>query len=125
MDSVSWQTVPFLHLLTPDRHSVTGYFVPDITGVFTYCNQHGLRTPMIFDTKTQEAVRAIDRLAQENFSSPSQVVGMKVNATLYPSYSAFKADAPTLRGIPVFTTNMLSKINVPAVPLSPATIRRG
>nr|WP_284318895.1 glycerophosphodiester phosphodiesterase family protein [Dyella acidisoli] len=112
VDSVSWQTVQSLHLLTPDRRSVTGYFVPDITGVFTYWNQHGLRTPMIFDTKTQEAVRAIDRLAQENFPSPSQVVGVKVNATLYPSYSAFKADAPTIRGIPVFTTNMLTKINV-------------
>ena len=113
--SLSWQTIQFLHLLTPDRNRVTGYYVPDISGIFSYWNQHGMRTPMIFDTKTQDAVRAIDRLAQENFSRPSDVVGVKVNATLYPSYNSFRADAPTIRVIPVFTTNMLTKINVSAV----------
>nr|WP_081916487.1 glycerophosphodiester phosphodiesterase family protein [Luteibacter sp. 9135] len=113
--SVSWNTIQNLHLLSPGRTQVTGYFVPDVTGIFTYWNQHGLRTPMIFDTKTKDAVKAIDRLAQENFSAPSRVVGAKVNATLYPSYSAFKADAPTIVGIPVFTTNMLTIIDVPAV----------
>ncbi len=113
--SVSWQTIQNLHLLTPGRTTVTGYFVPDVSGVFTYWNQHGLSVPMIFDAKTQDAVKAIDRLAQENFSAPSRVVGVKVNATLYPSYSAFKADAPTIVGIPVFTTNMLTVIDVPTV----------
>jgi glycerophosphoryl diester phosphodiesterase len=112
VSTVGWQTIQAMHLLTPDRNSVTGYFVPDISGVFSYWNQHGLRTPMIFDTKTADAVRAIDRLAQENFASPTQVVAVKVNATLYPTYRAFKADAPAIRGIPVFTTNMLTKINV-------------
>lgn len=112
VDSLSWQTIQFLHLLTPDRQSVTGYFVPDVYDVFTYWNEHHLHTPMIFDAKNQDAVRAIDRLAQEHFPDPAQVVGVKVNATLYPTYNAFKADAPTIRGIPVFTTNMLSKIVV-------------
>lgn len=111
--SVSWNTIQNLHLLTPGRTQVTGYFVPDVSGVFNYWNQHGLRTPMIFDAKTKDAVKAIDRLAQENFSVPSKVVGAKVNATLYPSYAAFKADAPTIVGIPVFTTNMLTVIDVP------------
>jgi hypothetical protein len=115
VNTVPWQTIQYLHLLTPDRSAVTGYYVPDITGVFTYWNQHGLRTPMIFDAKTQDAVRAIDRVAQNEFPVPNKVVGVKVNATLYPTAAAFRADAPMIRVIPVFTTNMLAKIDVNAV----------
>ncbi|WP_042301129.1 glycerophosphodiester phosphodiesterase family protein [Paraburkholderia kururiensis] len=114
VSTVSWQTIQQMHLLSPSRDSVTGYFVPDIEGVFSYWQQHGLTTPMVFDTKTADAVSAIDRLAQEHFSSPQQVVAVKVNATLYPSYRAFRADAPVIRGIPVYTTNMLTKIDVPS-----------
>ncbi len=115
VSSVSWQTIQSLHLLSSDRSAVTGYFVPDISGVFSYFNQHHLTVPMVFDTKTADAVRAIDRLAQENFSQPGVVVAVKVNATLYPSERSFRADAPTIHGIPVFTTNMLASIDVPAV----------
>ncbi|WP_392396149.1 glycerophosphodiester phosphodiesterase family protein [Paraburkholderia caledonica] len=114
VSSVSWQDIQRMHLLTPSRNLTTGYFVPDVEGVLNYWVQNGLNTPIIFDTKTADAVRAINRVAEGHFSSPQQVVAVKVNATLYPTYRAFRADAPSILGIPVFTTNMLTKIDVPA-----------
>lgn len=108
-----WSAVSGLFLLTPDRRTTTGYHVPRVDDLFAYFKQHGLKTPMVFDIKTADAVRAVSRAADAAFSVASpNFVAAKVNATLYPTRSAFRADGSSMVGIPVFTTNMLTKINV-------------
>ncbi|WOS40830.1 glycerophosphodiester phosphodiesterase family protein [Xanthomonas rydalmerensis] len=108
-----WSVVSGLFLLTPDRRTTTGYHVPRVDELFSYFKQHGLKTPIVFDIKDAASVRAVSRAADAAFSvGASNFVAAKVNATLYPSRSAFRADTTSMVGIPVFTTNMLTKINV-------------
>jgi len=108
-----WSVVSGLLLLTPDRRTTTGYHVPRVDELFAYFKQHNLKTPIVFDIKDAATVRAVSREAGSAFSVASaSYVAAKVNATLYPSRSAFRADGSNMVGIPVFTTNMLSKINV-------------
>lgn len=115
VNTVSWETVQQLHLLTPSRDSATTYTVPDVSAVLSYWADHHLTTPMIFDAKTKEAVRAIDLLARKHFEERARdIVAVKVNATLYPTYASFREDALVIRAIPVYTTNMLTKIDVTA-----------
>ncbi|WP_045761630.1 glycerophosphodiester phosphodiesterase family protein [Xanthomonas albilineans] len=108
-----WSVVSRLTLLTPDRRTTTGYHVPRVDDLFAYFKRHRLKTPIVFDFKDAASVRAVSRAADAAFSvaSPS-FVAAKVNATLYPTRSAFRADGSSMVGIPVFTTNMLTKINV-------------
>ncbi|APP78907.1 hypothetical protein CFBP8129_42710 [Xanthomonas hortorum pv. gardneri] len=105
-----WSQVSQLYLLTPDRRTTTGYHVPRVDELFTYFKQHNLRTPMVFDIKDAATVRAVSRAVLSTGLSTDSVAA-KVNATLYPSRASFNADAAMV-GIPVFTTNMLGKMNV-------------
>ncbi|NUX59517.1 glycerophosphodiester phosphodiesterase family protein [Paraburkholderia youngii] len=115
VNTVPWETVQRLHLLTPSRDSATDYTVPDVTAVFSYWKDHHLTIPLIFDAKTKDAVHAIDVRAREQFGDRARdIVAVKVNATLYPTYASFSNDATAIRAIPVYTTNMLGKIDVPA-----------
>ncbi|WP_045738425.1 glycerophosphodiester phosphodiesterase family protein [Xanthomonas sp. MUS 060] len=108
-----WSVVSGLFLLTPDRRTTTGYHVPRVDDLFNYFKQHGLKTPIVFDIKTADSVRAVSRAADAAFSAASpSFVAAKVNATLYPTRAAFRADGSSMVGIPVFTTNMLTQINV-------------
>lgn len=108
--STPWSEISQLFLLTPDRRAQTGYHMPRVDELFTYFKQHNMRTPMVFDIKDAATVRAVSRATLNAFNGGDTVVG-KVNATLYPSRASFNADAAMV-GIPVFTTNMLGKINV-------------
>ncbi|MEA0668635.1 glycerophosphodiester phosphodiesterase family protein [Xanthomonas campestris pv. campestris] len=108
-----WSEVSQLFLLTPDRRTTTGYHVPRVDELFTYYKQHNLRTPMVFDIKDAKTVRAVNNAANKVFGVASgSYVAAKVNATLYTSRDAYRADGNGMAGIPVFTTNMLGKINV-------------
>jgi hypothetical protein len=115
VSTLPWSVVQNLLLLTPDRSVDTGYHVPDLDGLFAYWKQSGMTTPMVFDTKTSGAVRAVQATALKAFpNNPGQIVAVKVNATLYPQPTAFVGDARYITAIPVYTTNMLSKIDVTA-----------
>lgn len=108
-----WSEVSQLFLLTPDRRTATGYHVPRVDELFAYYKQHNLRTPMVFDIKDAATVRAVRKAAESQFGVASaSYVAAKVNATLYTSRDAYRADGSGMVGIPVFTTNMLGKINV-------------
>jgi len=108
-----WSEVSQLFLLTPDRRTATGYHVPRVDELFAYYKQHNLRTPMVFDIKDAKTVRAVNNAANKVFGVASgSYVAAKVNATLYTSRDAYRADGNGMAGIPVFTTNMLGKINV-------------
>ncbi|WP_152624933.1 glycerophosphodiester phosphodiesterase family protein [Xanthomonas sp. GPE 39] len=113
VNMVRWPVVRRLLLLTPDRRTTTNYTVPSVSAVFAYYKQHGLHTPIVFDIKSADAVRAVSHDAEAAFSvaSPS-FVATKVNATLYPSRAAYRVDGSAMVGIPIFTTNMLAKIDV-------------
>lgn len=112
VDSVPWATVEKLRLLTPDRSSVTNYTVPELWQLLDKYKRDGMDVPLVFDAKTRSAVQAINRAATQRLNAPRSTVAIKVNATLYPTYQAFVRDADQVRGIPVFQTNMLSKIDV-------------
>jgi glycerophosphoryl diester phosphodiesterase len=113
VSSVNWSTLQDLLLLTPDRSTDTGYHVPRLDELFEYWKKNNMTTPMVFDTKSADAVRAVETAAIKAFpKTAGQVVAVKVNATLYPTAAGFLADAKYITAIPVFTTNMLSKINV-------------
>lgn len=108
-----WSTVSKLFLLTPDRRAITGYHVPRVDDVFSYHREHNLNVPMVFDLKDAASVRAVSNAGYEVFGlDENTYVAAKVNATLYPSRDAFQADGGRITGIPVFTTNMLVKLNV-------------
>jgi len=113
VSTVPWSTVSKLFLLTPDRRTTTGYHVPRVDELFAYYKQHNLKTPMVFDIKDAASVRAVNRAADAAFSvAEGNYVAAKVNATLYPTRAAYRADGNGMIGIPVFTTNMLTKIDV-------------
>ncbi|PPU76399.1 glycerophosphodiester phosphodiesterase [Xanthomonas cucurbitae] len=108
-----WSQVSQLFLLTPDRRATTGYHVPRVDELFAYYKQHNLRTPMVFDIKDAATVRAVRNAANGAFGElAGSYVAAKVKATLYASRDAYRADGNGMVGIPVFTTNMLGKINV-------------
>lgn len=114
VSTLPWSTIARLLLLTPDRSVDTGYHPPRVDELFDYWKKEGMTVPMVFDTKTADAVGAIDYIANQKFTNARDVVAVKVNATLFPMPTAFIARAPHIDAIPVFTTNMLSKIDVPA-----------
>ncbi|MFC7520074.1 glycerophosphodiester phosphodiesterase family protein [Xanthomonas populi] len=108
-----WSEVSQLFLLTPDRHTATVYHMPRVDELFAYYKQRQLRTPMVFDIKDVKTVRAVSAAANKVFGAASgSYVAAKVNATLYTSRDAYRADGNGMVGIPVFTTNMLGKLNV-------------
>ncbi len=108
-----WSEVSQLFLLAPNRRTTTGYHVPRVDELFAYYKQRQLRTPMVFDIKDAKTVRAVSSAANKVFGIASgSYVAAKVNATLYTSRDAYRADGSGMVGIPVFTTNMLGKINV-------------
>lgn len=112
VSTLPWSKIQQLNLLTPDRRSVTGYHPPRIDELFDYWNQNHLTVPMVFDTKTADAVTAINVIAAKKFGRPVDVVAVKVNATLFPHPINFVYYGKFITAIPVFTTNMLSKIDV-------------
>jgi glycerophosphoryl diester phosphodiesterase len=117
-DTVSSHTAQFVtstRLLTPDRSKITGDFVPTVAAAITAARSHPNDAPIVFDVKTADAARAVSRVAGQLAQKPTDTMAMKVNATLYTSRAAFAADVPNMRGIPVFVTNNLSRINVAQV----------
>lgn len=114
VSSLNWNQISGLNLLTKDRRGVTNQRVPALSDVFDYWNSNHMSIPMVFDTKDAGAVRAVSALAGNKFgNNANNVVAVKVNATLFPYPSNFLANAKNITAIPVFTTNMLSKINLP------------
>jgi glycerophosphoryl diester phosphodiesterase len=115
VSTVPWSTISQLQLLTPDRSVDTGYHPPRIDELFDYWKSQRMTVPMVFDTKTADAVRAINVIAGNKFGSAANFrVAVKVNATLFPTPTSFVGNAKFIDAIPVFTTNMLSKIDVPS-----------
>ncbi|GAE53316.1 glycerophosphoryl diester phosphodiesterase [Xanthomonas arboricola pv. pruni str. MAFF 311562] len=83
--------------------------------LFAYWKNNNMQLPLIFDVKTADGVRAVHTAALRAFPNhPEQVVAMKVNATLFPHPAAFVGNSRYVHAIPVYTTNMLSSIDVPA-----------
>ncbi|MBB4088187.1 glycerophosphodiester phosphodiesterase family protein [Sphingomonas carotinifaciens] len=101
-----------LRLLTPDRRNTTGYIVPRVSQVLDEWKRLKMKTPLIFDTKTADAIRAIDILVRVKDIGGANTMAVKVNATLYPDPAGFYADAKNINVIPVYTTNMLGIISV-------------
>lgn len=112
VDSKTWAQVRQLNLLTKDRKSVTGYHPPSVPDLFDYWKANHMSIPMVFDTKDAGAVRAVHAAAIQKFNRPIDIVAVKVNATLFPNPTAFVGNAKYISAIPVFTTNMLTKIDV-------------
>lgn len=101
-----------LRLLTPDRRSETGFVIPRVSQVLDVWKANGMRTPLVFDTKTADAIRAIDILVRVKQIGGANTMAVKVNATLYPDPAGFYAEAKNLNVIPVYTTNMLGVISI-------------
>lgn len=101
-----------LTLLTPDRRMETGFKVPRVSQVLDTWKQNGMRTPLVFDTKTADAIRALDILVRVKQMGGANTMAVKVNATLYPDPAGFFADAKNLNVIPIYQTNMLGSISV-------------
>lgn len=101
-----------LKLLTPDRQTISGFDVPRVAHVLDAWKVRGMKTPLIFDIKTADAVRAVDVLVQSRGIGGAKTMAAKVNATLYPDPAGFYADARHLGVIPIFQTNMLGNISV-------------
>lgn len=117
-DTVSSHSATFvtqLRLLTPNRAAASGDFVPTVATAITAARSHPNDAPIVFDVKTADAARAVSRVAGQLAQRPTDTMAMKVNATLYSSKAAFQVDVPNMRGIPVFVTNNLSRINVAQV----------
>ncbi|WP_115563387.1 glycerophosphodiester phosphodiesterase family protein [Xanthomonas arboricola] len=115
VSSMSLADIKRLHLLTPDRRTVTLWEVYSLDELFAYWRKNNMQLPLIFDVKTADGVRAVHTAALRAFPNhPEQVVAMKVNATLFPHPTTFAGNAKYVHAIPVYTTNMLSSIDVPA-----------
>jgi hypothetical protein len=113
VSDVDWGTISRLNLLTADRNYVTGEKVHDIWETFQYWSNLNMNIPMVFDAKNSTDVRNINWAAASNFGQyAGGIVAIKVNATLYQNGWAYRSDAPNVPAIPIFTTNMLSKIDV-------------
>lgn len=115
VSSLSLANIKRLHLLTPDRGTVTGWEMYSLDELFAYWKRNNMQLPLIFDVKSTDGVRAVHTAALKAFPDhPEQVVAMKVNATLFPHPAAFVGNSRYVHAIPVYTTNMLAKIDVPA-----------
>ncbi|WP_322965062.1 glycerophosphodiester phosphodiesterase family protein [Sphingomonas fuzhouensis] len=101
-----------LTLLLPNRSGLSDQGLPRVSKVLETYTGDRWSTPIIFDTKTTSAVRMLDSLVAGLVPNGGEVMGVKVNATLYPTPQSFWRDSSHLKVIPVFTTNMLGKISV-------------
>ncbi|PPT79404.1 hypothetical protein XarbCFBP8152_09975 [Xanthomonas arboricola] len=110
--SVSYQALRNLRLLSPDRSRVMeAVKLPSVNDLFDAVTQYGYTIPMVFDVKDDAAVSAIAQRSRLAFGPNSPYyVAVKVNATLYPDPAQFTYG--NITAIPVYTTNMLAKINV-------------
>ncbi|ACR31471.1 glycerophosphoryl diester phosphodiesterase [Burkholderia glumae BGR1] len=128
VDSISSFTLSYARLLSPDRSKITRESIPTIQKVIDGWIKFKYRSILVFDTKTASAVTAIGKIikAEGNVTDPgkgsiyqkSDYFAMKVNATTFPSYQSFlnAVGGPGLStAIPVFTPNMLTKIDVGSV----------
>ena len=101
-----------LTLLLPNRSGLSDQRLPRVSKVLQTYTGDRWSTPIIFDTKTTSAVRMLDDLVKGLVPDGGRVMGVKVNATLYPTPQSFWRQSRNLKVIPVFTTNMLGKISV-------------
>ncbi len=115
VSSLHSSVVTNLRLLTPDRSSVSGWYVPTIYGALQQWRRRTNVVPIIFDVKSAAAARAVNSDARRALQQPGLVMAMKVNASLYKSRAAFQADVPDMEGIPVFVTNNVGKIDIAQV----------
>lgn len=113
VNSMAATDIDQLSLLVPDRSKASDQRVPRVSHLLETWTNEKWSTPIIFDTKTTSAVKMLDSLVKGLMNDGINVVGVKVNATLYPTPAAFYRDTSNLQVIPVFTTNMLGKIDVP------------
>ena len=115
VESLKASQIYQLKLLLPNRSNNSVYGVPEVIDALESWKLIKDAPPIVFDVKTASAVQAVARTAVLVIGSPGLVLAMKVNATLYQSRAAYNADARSIPGIPVFTTNNLSTINVDKV----------
>ena len=101
-----------LTLLLPNRSGLSDQRLPRVSQLLQTYTSNRWSTPIIFDTKTTNAVRMLDSLVKGIVPNGGDVMGVKVNATLYPTPQSFWRESHNLKVIPVFTTNMLGKISV-------------
>lgn len=113
--SLPANVVTSMKLQVPARTNLSGSYVPSVTTALLTLDGGGNVSPMIFDIKTVEAVRAVNTAAKRVYDRPGDVTAIKVNASLYQSRRAFQADSPYIKGIPIFVTNNLGKINITQV----------
>ncbi|WP_294268914.1 glycerophosphodiester phosphodiesterase family protein [uncultured Sphingomonas sp.] len=112
VSSVTATDLDKLTLLLPDRSGLSDQKLPRVSNVLETFASELWWTPIIFDTKTTSAVRMLDSLVKGLVPNGGAVMGVKVNATLYPTPQSFWRQSRNLKVIPVFTTNMLGKISV-------------
>ncbi|KQT32014.1 hypothetical protein ASG29_09145 [Sphingomonas sp. Leaf412] len=103
-----------LRLLNPSRAGWSMYTLPKLENVLRFYDLRHFSLPIIFDVKTSEAVKATNSAVRKFVPGGRYKMAMKVNATLYQTPEAFEKDAGDMWAIPVFTTNMLGRINVDA-----------
>lgn len=110
--SIPYANIRDLRLLSPDRSSVMNDVkLPSLNDLFDAVQRFGFTIPMVFDVKDDPAVSAVAQRARIAFGPDShKYVAVKVNATLYPDPAQFTYG--NITAIPVYTTNMLSRINV-------------
>ncbi|MCC4609754.1 glycerophosphodiester phosphodiesterase family protein [Xanthomonas campestris pv. zinniae] len=115
VSSLPLASIKKLHLYTPDRKTLTGWEMYSLDELFAYWKRNNMQLPLIFDVKTADGVRAVHTAALKAFPDhPEQVVAMKVNATMFKNPVEFVANSKYVYAIPVYTTNMLAKMDVPA-----------
>lgn len=115
VNSLDSSVIDKLLLLTPDRSRLTQERVPKVDDVLRkWVNGiAGTFSPLVFDIKTTDAVRAVDAHVHQRMAGFGKtIIAAKVNATLYPTPGAFFRDSANMSPIPVFTTNMLGVTNV-------------
>ena len=110
--SIPYANIRDLRLLSPDRSWVMEDIkLPSLNDLFDAVQRYGFTTPMVFDVKDGPAVAAVAQRARIAFGPESHhYVAVKVNATLFPDPAQFTYG--NITAIPVYTTNMLSQINV-------------
>ncbi|MBI0330129.1 glycerophosphodiester phosphodiesterase family protein [Burkholderia plantarii] len=125
VDSIDSSKVSYARLLSPDRSTITRENIPTIQNIINGWVKFKYRSILVFDTKTASAVTAIGKIIKAAGKLPDPETGslnqssayfaMKVNATTFPSYQSFLqavGGTGVSTAIPVFTPNMLTKIDV-------------
>ncbi len=112
--------VTALQLLDNRNRDLTGYHVPTVESALDYWSISPKGT-VVFDVKDVLTMQKVIAAARASLGTRLDPLGAglfyKLNATIFPTYAAYLSAAGAnahITPIPVYTPNMLVKINVPA-----------